>query len=208
MCWACGNLNGADTHGSHATLTTSVLENAAKAVGTDIPGLVYGIARTLAASDFRPVAAVEPAHDAYAACHVVKASSERRYTLGLAYPAMRPDVSVARDGYRDFVSSDALEKTAWEWMAKHRDINLFHQGDTSGHATVVESYIWRGPDWTVQSPVDGSECTIKSGDWLLGTVWDEHGWGLVKSGLINGWSPEGGAKRAVPSAERLAQLRQ
>lgn len=141
------------------------------------------------------------------AVDVVKASDERRYTLGVAYPAMRADVAVAQDGHRDFVSEDVLEKTAWEFMKSAGAVNMFHQDGTDGHATVVESYIYRGPDWEFSSPVDGSKHVVKSGDWMLGTVWDAEGWKMVKSGLVNGWSPEGGARRTTPSPERLAQLR-
>ena len=144
-----------------------------------------------------------------AACRVVKASEERRYTLGVAYPAMKADVSRAADGKRDFVSPEVLEKTAWSWMAKHRDINLFHRSDeaSTGHGTVVESYIYRGPDWVQDSPVDGKPYVVKAGDWCLACVWDEFGWALVKAGLVNGWSPEGTARRSTPSPERLALLR-
>ncbi len=140
-----------------------------------------------------------------AACRVVKADAERRYTLGLSYPAMRPDVNTAQDGHRDFVSPEALEKTAWDWMSKHRNIGLFHKSGTDGHATVVESYIYRGPDGPVK--VDGKTYVIKSGDWMLGCIWDEYGWQMVKAGLIGGFSPQGTAKRTTPSPERLAELR-
>jgi hypothetical protein len=116
-------------------------------------------------------------------------------------------VGKAADGYRDFVSPEVLEQTAWTWMTKHRSIGLFHREGTDGHATVVESYIYRGPDWPQTSPVDGKEYVVKSGDWMLGTIWDEYGWALVKSGLVQGWSPEGGAQRGVPAPERLKLLR-
>src|SRR5665213_1322460 len=95
--------------------------------------------------------------------------TEQKYTLGLAYPAMKTDVAVAADGHIDFVSAEVLEKTAWAWMTDPGDINLFHKGGTEGHAKTVESYIYRGPDWKV------NDCVIKSGDWMLGTVWDDHG---------------------------------
>ena|ERR1017187_3366515 len=136
---------------------------------------------------------------------VIKASGERQYTLGVAYPAMKKDIAVAQDGHIDFVPPEVLEKTAWDWMSKSRDIGLFHKSGTEGHATVVESYIYRGPDWHVE--VGGQTHIVKSGDWMLGTVWDDEGWALVKSGLVNGWSPEGGARRTTPSPERLAELR-
>jgi hypothetical protein len=140
-----------------------------------------------------------------AACRVIKAETERQYTLGLAYPAMAADKAVAADGHIDFVGEAALEKTAWDWMTKHRSIGLFHKSGTDGHATVVESYIYRGPDWKVEA--DGETYTIRKGDWLLGCVWDDFGWGLIKSGLIRGFSPQGSARRTTPTAERLAELR-
>lgn len=152
---------------------------------------------------YAPVGKAGQLDDSAVECRVVKAQAEQRYTLGLAYPAMRPDVSVAADGHRDFASPEALEKCAWEYMTKYRDIGMFHRAGTEGHATVVESYVYRGPDWHVP----GADYVVKAGDWLLGTVWDEHGWDLVKAGLVNGWSPEGGAKRITPDAARLAELR-
>jgi hypothetical protein len=141
------------------------------------------------------------------ACCVVKSADERRYVLGLAYPAMRADKAVASDGHRDFVSPEVLEATAWSWMNKSREISLFHKAGTDGHAEVVESYIYHGPAWTTVSPVNKQEYTIEDGDWLLGVIFDEQTWPLVKAGQLNGWSPEGGARRTKASAGRLAQLR-
>lgn len=137
---------------------------------------------------------------------VAKADEERRYTLGVAYPAMKADVGVAMDGRTDFMSAEELEKTAWAWTAKSRQIGLFHADGTEGHGTPVESYIYRGPDWTVEAP-DGSTQVIKAGDWLVGTVWDPIAWGLVKKGLLGGYSPQGRTRLSKPSPERLAELR-
>ena len=85
----------------------------------------------------RVVKAESPLQPDTAVQRVVKAAEESRYTLGVAYPAMKTDAAVAQDGHIDFVSHEVL----------------------------------------------------------------------VKEGLIRGWSPEGGARRMKPSAERLAQLR-
>ena len=142
-----------------------------------------------------------------AGVQVLKTVDERRFTLGLGYPAMRPDVGKAADGFRDFVGHDALEKTAWEWTKSYRNVGLHHADGTDFSGDVVESYIYRGPDWEINSPVDGSPQVIKSGDWLVGVVWSEQAWPLVKQGLVNGWSPQGGARRSTPGPERLAQLR-
>jgi len=137
---------------------------------------------------------------------VVKSADEQRYTLTVAYPANKPDVSVAADGHRDFASAAAVETAAWNYLRKSPKIGLWHRGGTDGAGDVVESYIWRGPDWHIEA-ADGSEQVVKAGDWLLGIQWNEETWPLVKSGRIGGVSPQGRAKRRVPTAEAVANLR-
>lgn len=206
MCCSCG-CGDFDAKHSAASIDCHDLEAAAKDAGIGVPQVVSNL--VLALSHVSPSLAkdVLAVPTPYAACRVVKSADERRYTLGVAYPAMKADAGKAADGHRDYVAPEVLEKTAWEWMTKHRDINLFHRDGTSGHGTVVESYIYRGPDWEIPSPVDGAPYVVKAGDWMLAATWDDYGWTLVKAGLINGWSPEGGARRITPSPERLAQLR-
>jgi hypothetical protein len=136
---------------------------------------------------------------------VVKSVAERQYTLGLAYPANRADVGKAQDGFRDFVGTDALEEAAWSFLHKSGQVGIQHQDGTAGHGIVAESYIYRGPDWHITA--DGSEHVIKAGDWLLGVVWDDPTWQAIKAGELNGFSPQGKARRRVPSAEALANLR-
>jgi hypothetical protein len=206
MCWTCGCGDLESDHGAPGHLTTRMLQHAAKAAGVDVPHAVGNIVLSLA--HYNPALAkeIKPANTDLAACRVVKSSPERRFTLGVAYPAMKADVSRAADGHRDFVSAEVLEQTAWDWLTKYRDVNLFHKEGTLGHFTPTESYIWRGPNWPIDSPVDGKPYVVKSGSWMLGGVWDELGWTYVKAGLVNGWSPEGGARRSVPTPERLLEV--
>jgi hypothetical protein len=136
---------------------------------------------------------------------VVKSAPERRFTLTLAYPANKADVSVAADGHRDFASAEAVEDAAHAFM-KSPSIGLWHQDGTDGAGTVVESYIWPADDWTVKA-ADGTEQTIRKGDWLLGIVWSEDTWPLVKEGHIGGVSMQGAARRRQASPEALAALR-
>ena len=136
---------------------------------------------------------------------LIKAEDERRYTLVVAYPASKPDANIAADGFRDFASHDAVEKAAWGYMLKSRQIGLWHQDGTEGAGACVESYVYRGPDWTIKSGT--SEYTVTAGDWLLGIQWSEDTWPLVKTGQIGGVSMQGSAIRRRPTAEALAALR-
>ena len=137
---------------------------------------------------------------------VVKSTEEQRYTLTVAYPADKPDVAVAQDGFRDFASAEAVEKAAWSYLRTSPNIGLWHEDGTDGSGEVCESYIYRGPDWLVKA-ADGSEQLIKAGDWLMGIIWSEASWPLVKQGLIGGVSPQGRAKRRMPDAAAVANLR-
>jgi hypothetical protein len=118
---------------------------------------------------------------------------EQRYVLGVAYQA-GPDPMIKRgaDGGRDFFSPEELEKAAWKFLKNGPESGLFHADGTEGAATVVESYIYRGPDW------DLGDVVVKSGDWLVGAILDEHAWQLYKSGRVTGWSPQGSARRITP----------
>jgi hypothetical protein len=137
---------------------------------------------------------------------VIKSADEQRYTLTVAYPASKPDVGKARDGFRDFAGAAAVEEAAWNYMTKSRNVGAWHAAGTDGAGEVVESYVYRGPDWTVTAS-DGSTQLIKAGDWLLGVRWSEETWQQIKRGEIGGVSPQGSVLRRDPSPADLAGLR-
>jgi len=137
---------------------------------------------------------------------VVKAAPHRRYTLQVAYPVNKADAVVAADGHRDFTGPEALEDAAWSFLTKSPKVGLHHAPGTDGAGRVVESYIYRGPDWVIKA-ADGSEQTVTAGDWLCGIVWDHQSWDMVLSKRINGVSMQGSARRRKPTREALAQLR-
>lgn len=123
--------------------------------------------------------------------------TEQRYVLGLGYQAGRdPRIQKGADGGRDFFTPEQLEKAAWQFLRKGPAAGMFHLDDTDGHIEIVESYIYRGPDWDV-----GGGLIVKAGDWVLGGVLDELAWGLYKSGRITGWSPQGRGRRVAPGSE-------
>jgi Putative phage serine protease XkdF len=150
------------------------------------------------------------------ATQVIKADAERRYTLNVIYPADKADVAVALDGHRDFASKAVVEDAAWAYMRNYRQVGVAHSPEHAASmgtafkaadaAEVVESYIYRGPDWTIEA-ADGSQVVIKAGDWLGGFIWSPEAWADIKGGKINGVSPEGGARRRKPSPDAIANLR-
>lgn len=137
---------------------------------------------------------------------LVKAEAERRFTLAVAYPADKADVSVAADGHRDFASKAAVETAAWNFMRNGAAIGLHHLDGTDGSGEVVESYVYRGPDWSIKA-ADDTECVVKDGDWMVGTVWSEQAWAQIQAGDVGGVSMQGRARRGKASAEKLAGLR-
>jgi len=138
---------------------------------------------------------------------VVKTVAEQKYTLTVAYPALRADTSTAQDGHRDYASKEAVEAAAWSYLQAHRQIGLWHQNGTENAGTLVESYIWpaTAPEWTVKTAA--GEYTVKAGDWLVGVVWSPEAWQMIKSGQVGGLSMQGRAARARPTGEAIAALR-
>ncbi len=123
---------------------------------------------------------------------VVKAISEQRYSLGVAYPAkltLKAD-NLDTDAHGESMSPDELEAAAWRFMADGaKDSGLMHKDGTDGAGKVVESYIYRGPTWKVDDQ------TVEAGDWLLGVLWDAPSWDAIKRGDLTGYSLQGLAAR-------------
>ena len=117
---------------------------------------------------------------------IIKAN-EQRYTLGVAYPAN------SVDAHGDYMTAEELERAAWEFLEKcqrgEASIGLFHNPREQYRGKVVESYIWRGPDWEVNGQ------KVSNGDWLLGVIWDRDAWELIKAGKVRGYSMQGYALR-------------
>lgn len=118
----------------------------------------------------------------------------QRFILGLAYAAGRDEkITKGLDEARDYFTDVELEKAAWSYLPNGAEVGAFHLSDTLGHAVVVESYIYRGPDWQVGDTI------IKAGDWLVGMILDDVAWSLAKAGKFTGLSPDGRGKRRKPS---------
>lgn len=124
----------------------------------------------------------------------ISKSEEQRYSLGVCYPASKKGAMKA-DFHGDIMSADELEKSAWGFIAKGADrIGLMHRPGTAGAGRVVESYIYRGPEWKSKD-VNGNEQIVSPGDWMLGVVWSPDAWNAIKSGQLTGYSLQGAARK-------------
>lgn len=126
----------------------------------------------------------------------------QRYVLGIAYQAGRDTrIRKGMDGGRDYFTEAELEKAAFSLLRNGPQSGLFHADGTEGAATIVESYIYRGPNWSVTGP-DGTVTVVKAGDWLVGAILSEQAWGLYQRGEVTGWSPQGTARRITRRSSR------
>lgn len=122
---------------------------------------------------------------------------EQRFCLGIAWvPGPDPRIAKGQDGGRDFLTEAELEKAAWSYLRNGPQVNAFHTAGTEGCATVVESSIHRGPDWDL-----GDGIVVTKGTWLVGAILDERMWQAAQDGKVNGWSPEGTARRRAVRKE-------
>jgi hypothetical protein len=116
---------------------------------------------------------------------VAKSDDSQRYTLGVAYPANEVD------SHGDWTDEAELEQAAWRFMGTGQVLKAGagtdHADGTDLSGVPVESYVWRGPDWT---DADGN-VIAKSGDWLLGVVWTEEAWARIQAGELTGYSIQG-----------------
>ena len=120
------------------------------------------------------------------------ADEPQRYVLSIAYKAGKdPRITKGADGGRDFFTAEELEKAAWSYLRKgDPQVGIGHIDGTTGAATVVESYVWRGPDWDL-----GDGIVVTKGDWLIGMILEPRSWELAQQGKLNGLSPQGVARR-------------
>lgn len=196
MCLDCGCHQPDADHGDPRHLTLAGLTAAAGASGITVMQAVANILATLQFPAPAPAPDADVAKAGPELEHgqpgLVCKSEEKRFVLGIAYQA-GPDPRIAKgvDGGRDFFTEDELEKAAWNFMLKGQQHGVYHIDGTEGAARPVESFIYRNPQpWVV-----ADDLVVKQGDWCLGAILDPKAWDLYKSGRLNGWSPQGVARR-------------
>jgi hypothetical protein len=129
---------------------------------------------------------------------VLKANDEDHFLLMVAYSPHRMPLRGA-DKRIDLASPRVLEKACWRFMVNGARGGLWHEPGHEDAVKCVENYVYRGPNWTLDSGY-----VVKAGDWLVGFILDGPTWQLYKSGQIGGVSMQGGAGRKAVSAETLA----
>lgn len=137
---------------------------------------------------------------------VIKADDAQRFLLTVAYPAWKPDVSVAADGHVDVAPDKVVERACWNFALKGAKLGMWHEDGHGDAGVVVENYVWRGDPWVIKA-ADGTEHTITKGDWLVGIICSEETWALYKAGRIGGVSPQGGARRRPADPQTLERIR-
>jgi hypothetical protein len=178
LCLSCGCCLPAEDHGDRRNITIADLAAAAEAAGITLAQAAENILATVCASTGAPEdeCAGEP----------------QKFVLGVAYQA-GPDPRIARgmDGGRDAFSAAELEKACWSFMLNGQLHGLHHADGTEGAARPVENYIYRNPIPWVVAP----DLVVRKGDWVLGSLLDDHSWELAKADKVTGWSPQGRGRR-------------
>jgi len=127
----------------------------------------------------------------------VQKAEKQKYTLGAVYAPGEVDF------HGDTMTEEELEKAAWSFAQKDKltgRVGLMHKSGTDGAGKVVESYIYRGPEWKFKD-TSGREQTIVPGTWMLGTVWNDEGWQMIQRGAVTGYSLQGVARKFANGEE-------
>lgn len=112
---------------------------------------------------------------------IIKTLDEQRIAISIVY---EPDI-LDSDG--EFMDSAAIEKSAHNFMAKYRNIDIEHNFQKADDVYIVESYI---------APCDYQlgDQLIRKGSWVMATKFDNKDlWNKVKDGTFNGYSMGGTA---------------
>jgi hypothetical protein len=124
---------------------------------------------------------------------VVKASGEKRYTLG---PVYMPDTL---DAHGEWTSANDLEDAAFAYF-KSEDHNIYIQHSDQKAGELVALMPWpHEVEAVMTKSVDGmaksQSTTFPAGTVYAGVVWEPWAYAEVKKGNISGFSMGGWAKR-------------
>lgn len=129
--------------------------------------------------------------------------AERRFTLG---PWYIPDTV---DAHGDWTDADELQAALWRYVdAGYRGVHIQHMPDVVAGRWVEIMALPHPTSWPVIDPNGNVAAhTYPAGTVMLGVVWDDWAWELVKTGAISGYSIGGNALSTEddgPGADGLA----
>ena len=114
---------------------------------------------------------------------IIEKQDEKQIVYGVVIEPMT-DVTPDGDAEGHKMTAEEIEKTAHQYLEKHRKIDLRHTFKKV-KAIPVESYI--AP---IDMTINGE--TIKKGSWVLAVkILDKNIWEKVKNGELNAFSPGG-----------------
>jgi len=208
VCVSCGCALPATDHGDHRHITAADLRGAADAANTTVGCVAHNIESF---AMHHPAEAQKTVEDMANAVEemtvaVVKAEDAQRFLLMVGYSPNRLPKRGA-DGFLDVASPEVVEKAAWRFMLNGHGAGLMHKAGGEDAFRIVESSVYRNPEPWVVKATDGTEQTIREGDWLIGILCSPDTWAEYKKGRYGSGSLQGGARRRQPRAETLARQR-
>ena len=118
---------------------------------------------------------------------IIKANYPNRVTIGVIYPANEVDA------HGDWASKEEIEKACWRFNRKLRTgearVGLFHRPELDYQGEIIESAIYRGPDYEENGQV------IRNGSWLGAIQWRPEAFDLIVKGKVTGLSIQGFAAK-------------
>jgi hypothetical protein len=122
--------------------------------------------------------------------NTIMKQDESRYTLG---PAYVPDMT---DAHGEFTDPDTLQRALWEWVRKD-DRRIFLQHSEKQAGEMVEVLTWPfAISAEMVTPNQGvTKFEFPANTPVLGVIWEDWAWDMVKAGELRGYSIGGRARR-------------
>jgi hypothetical protein len=137
---------------------------------------------------------VETTHSIYidepCTIDIAKMNDESHLVFGWANVAVDKEGEIPLDWQGDITSPEVLEKAAYKYVLKFRDMGEMHKGDVTGY--LVESVMFTKQKMKSMGIPEG---VVHEGWWVGFFVPDEEVVAKIKSGEYNMFSIQGKAKR-------------
>lgn len=126
---------------------------------------------------------------------ILKINEDKHIITGVVYEPNIPD------SQGDFMDAETIEKTAYDFMENHQNIDIKHDFKANENIKVVENYITKSEE-TI------GDKKVQPGTWVMSVkVNDDTIWEGVKKGDFNGFSMGGsGIKEEVEDKEAQSSV--